>query len=88
MSNLPIGPRRDAVDKIERDIEITRGVMDLALEGRDWAGAATERLWLIYLYEEEQRLLTCPLHEIQGAVEWFQERDRQRRRDLERADGS
>lgn len=83
MTSLPIGPRRDAVEKVDRDIEISRGRMDLALDTGDYDRTLQERVWLLFLYEEREHLLACHIHEIEGAVEWFQAQDAGRRLERE-----
>lgn len=83
MTSLPIGPRRDAVEKVDRDIEISRARMDLALDTGNYEETIQERVWLLFLYEERDRLLACHIHEIKGAVEWFQEQDASRRLEKE-----
>lgn len=85
-SSLPIGPRRDAVERVERDIEVVRETLNLGLDLNYsdtgfWREGMTH---LRRLQAEHARLLTCHIHEITGAAEWYREQDRVRRVALEK----
>lgn len=78
---LPVGPRRDAVAKVERDIELLEGSINMGLELRYsdpmWFEQSMDKLRA--LRQEHASLLVCHIDQIPGAVEWFQEQDRKRR---------
>lgn len=80
---LPIGPRRDAVQSVERDIEIGLGIMDLAIDDRDWAMATVTLGYVKGLRRRRDHLMICPIHEIPGAVDFLREQDRARRLERE-----
>lgn len=68
---LPLGPRRDAVAKLERDIELHVANVDLALDTgiRDpvWFGVASTALAAARALRDFY--LVCSIHQIPGAVE-------------------
>lgn len=68
---LPLGPRRDAVAKLERDIQLHGANIDLALDTgiRDpvWFAVATSSLRAAR--ELRDFYLTCSIHLIPGAVD-------------------
>jgi hypothetical protein len=64
---LPVGPRRDAVDAVIHEIAVRHELINLALDNGDYESVWAERQ-LQRRYEAElERLMTCHWHEL-GAV--------------------
>lgn len=85
-NELYLGPRRDAVGKVESDMRVEAYNMDVAsdrefgLEPAVWEEAREK---YIALRVERDRLLTCHIHQIEGAAEFFQRADAERKIDNE-----
>lgn len=63
---LPVGPRRDAVDAVIREIEIRYDLINLALDNGDLAEVWAERQIQILYEVELERLMTCHWHELEA----------------------
>lgn len=82
-SDLPLGARRTAVARVERDILLVGATIDLALDTGLYEVLPEAREALLRLRAEHARLLVCHIHEIEGAVEWYREQDLSRRLEAE-----
>lgn len=80
---LPIGPRRDAVQSVERDIEVGLGIMDMAIDDHDMPMAYVTLQYVKGLRRAAAKLMVCPIHEIPGAAESLREQDRAKRLEKE-----
>lgn len=79
-----LGPRRDAIGKVESDMRVEAYNMDVASDkdfGLDPEAWAVAREKYMTLRTERDRLLTCHIHEIEGATEFFQRADAERKVD-------
>lgn len=86
---LPLGPRRDEVAKLERDIQLHEANVDLALDTgiRDpvWYEVATSALRAARALRDFY--LVCSIHQIPGAVEKLRVADVQSRIQEANSDG-
>lgn len=82
-ADLPIGARRNAVARVERDIELCNATIDLALDTHLFEVLPEASAALTRLRIEHARLISCHIHEIEGATEWYREQDLARRLEAE-----
>jgi hypothetical protein len=85
-SGMQLGPRRDAVSVTEAKITKALIVMDGHLE----AGRYDDAYWKLQVINGYRRdrdeLLTCHIHDIPGAVEYYLNADRQRKVEADLSD--
>lgn len=67
---LPLGPRRTAVEKAEREVLVAEEVFNLAIDNRDWLLASQLLAELRQKRAEVDRLLTVWILDLPGAEEW------------------
>lgn len=67
--DLPVGERRTVVEIIDRDMQVARGAIDLALDINDAAMFSSGAVQIDYLRLTRQILLDVPFPKLREAVE-------------------
>lgn len=65
------GPRRTAVEKADRELEVSTWKMDLALDTRDWVGASEALCEVKTARAMRQRAIDCYVLDLEGAEAFY-----------------
>lgn len=67
---LPLGPRRTAVARAEVEVTVAQERLNLAIDSRDWVGAAGALLELRNARDAVAKVMRTWILDLPGAEEW------------------
>lgn len=70
-SDVYPGPRRTAIETLDRLVWAYEEGLNLSIDAEDWEGATVSLEWLKIYRAERAQLFTCSIHEIDGAKDWY-----------------